>query len=102
MVRLVGVGFTDESLTALVRGDGDPRGVPLLLLWLLRWCSDETLAKESGDAHESLEFMSIVGDSAESLEPINEYFELFELDIRWCLRHLARLLLNHTWDGIKR
>ena len=91
-------GFLDELFCELGRGDGDSRAVSLLLLWLLGCCSDDILANESRDAHESLELMSTFGESAESLEPIKEYFELLLFDILWCLRHLALLLLNHTWD----
>lgn len=40
------------------------------------------VSKESREAQESsLEWISPDGESAESRDPINEYFELFELDI---------------------
>ena len=86
--------IVDELFVEFGCGDGDPLGVLLLLLWC---CSDEIVSNESREAHESsLECMSPDGESAESRDPINEYFELFELDILWCRRHLALLLLNHT------
>lgn len=61
-----------------------------------RWSLEMLVSKESREAPESSLEMS-TGESRESRDPFNdEYLDEWELDIRWCLRHFARRLLNQT------